>query len=272
MHIKPKKSLGQNFLFDKNIQAKIINACGLKESDTVLEIGSGTGQMTRLIAEKVNKVYAVEIDSRLLESARAYLKDRPNVTIINQDILQADLNAVLGNGTARIKVIGNIPYYITTPIIERLIFFRGIIDAVFITVQKEFAKRIVAVQGSKDYGSFSCFVQYYIDPKILFFIKKASFFPIPKIDSCLLRLIIRGKPEVEAMDEEQLFKIIKSAFCKRRKTLANSLKGIVAPETMNLFFDKYAIARNARPENLRLKDFINLSSLVVSEKPQPAGF
>lgn len=255
MHIKPKKRLGQNFLIDTNIQRKIIAACELKASDIVLEIGAGRGELTRLIAERASEVWAVEIDYYLCQTLKEKFKNYQNVEIINQDILKFNLKR------RGIKVIGNIPYYITTPIIEHLLKFKDKIDCIYISVQKEFARRMVAQAGSKDYGSFSCFVQYYTEPKTIFLIKKTSFLPTPKVDSFFLKLDIRHRTILEPENEKLLFKIIRSAFQQRRKTLRNSLNGIILPEKLRLFFRKYNIYPNIRPEDLTCQDFVNLSRI-----------
>jgi 16S rRNA (adenine1518-N6/adenine1519-N6)-dimethyltransferase len=279
MHIKPNKRLGQNFLTDKNIQRKIIDCLHLKPSDIVLEIGAGRGELTGLIAQKANKIYALEIDPNLYTVLKNNLQDYSNIEIIKQDILKFNLrkyfsgikrrinpvrdianltdNAIVSNG---VKVVGNIPYYISSPIIERLIKFRDKIDVIFITVQKEFAKRMTAVPGSKLYSAFSCFVQYYFEPKIILNIKKTCFFPAPKVDSSLVRLKIRSKPPVELKDEKFFFKIIRTAFNYRRKTLRNSLVSIISKKKLDLFLHKYGIDRNIRPECLSLQDFANLAN------------
>jgi len=258
MHLKPKKNLGQNFLVDKNIQRKIINACELKPSDNVLEIGAGRGELTRLITDNVDKVYALEIDKYLCRILQDNLKGYSNIKIINQDILTFNLKKHFRKLKNKIKVIGNIPYYITTSIIEHLLRFRDKVDTVFILVQKEFAARITATPGSKDYGSFSCFVQYYTTAKKLFFIKKTCFHPIPKVDSAFLLLKINHEPQIKTKNERLLFKIIRAAFNKRRKTLRNSLKGVISQQRLGAFFNKYNIDRNTRPEDLSLSDFANL--------------
>jgi len=262
MRLKPKKSLGQNFLTDKNIQTKIINACGLTPEDTVLEIGSGRGEITKLIAPRVKHLAALEIDSSLCRQLEDSLKEYKNTEIINIDILKFDFKKYFKSAKIKkLKIIGNIPYYISTPIIEELLKHRGKIETVFITVQKEFADRIAAGPGSKTFGSLSCFIQYYAEPKILFLIKKNSFFPPPKIDSCLLRLKVRNKPIIKVRDEKLFFDIIRAAFNKRRKTLRNSLRDKFPPEKLALFFSKFSINPNIRPEDLGLEDFANLSNL-----------
>ncbi len=227
MHIKSKKRLGQNFLFDKNVQRNIIAACDFSQNDLVLEIGAGKGELTCLIADTKAKVLALEIDSQLCKILKENLQNYSNVKIINQDILKFNLKKCFGKSRTKLKVIGNIPYYITTPILQYLIRFRDKIESIFITVQKEFAKRILAPCGGKEYGSFSCFIQYYTRPQIKFVVKKTCFQPSPKIDSCFLRLEIKRKTPLKKSKESQLFNLIRTAFNKRRKTLRNSLKGII---------------------------------------------
>ncbi len=263
MHVKPKKRLGQNFLTDKNIQRKLIASYNLEAGDHVLEIGAGYGELTKMIAGNGASVYALEIDSELCKTLRDNTKGYSNIEIINRDILRFNLKRYfIRRFKNKIKVVGNIPYYITSPIIEYLLKYRGKIEVVFITVQKEFAKRIVANAGSKEYSSFSCFVQYYSIPKILFFIKKGSFSPIPKVDSCLLELKIRQEPAVNVKDEELFFKVIRAGFNKRRKTLRNSLDGIILLQKLLEFFKKYHIDSNIRPEDLTLKDFAHLTNII----------
>jgi len=258
MHIKPKKSLGQNFLIDKNIRNKIINACGLRSKDRVLEIGAGRGELSGLILEKVARLYAVELDSRLTLDLRENFKNHSNIEIINQDILQFNLLKIRGKAI----VVGNIPYYITSPIIEHLLKFKQKIKVIFLTVQKEFAARIAAKPGTKTYGSFSCFVQYNAECKVLFNIKKGSFSPQPRVDSAFIKMQIRNRPPVEVKNETDFFKIIRASFNQRRKTLRNSLEGILPKEALILFFNKYAINYNIRPEDLSLRDFANLANMI----------
>jgi 16S rRNA (adenine1518-N6/adenine1519-N6)-dimethyltransferase len=261
MYVKPKKSLGQNFLIDKNIQNKIVNACNLESADTVLEIGAGRGELTQLIANVVHRVHALEVDHYLCSILKDNLKKNKNVNVINRDILKFNLNRYFAKSKNKIKVIGNLPYYITTPIIEHLLEYRDKIGTIFITVQREFAQRMSAHAGSKEYGSFSCFLQYYSEAKKLFVIRNTCFRPIPKVDSTLLRLDIRKEPPVKIKNEEILFKIIRAAFNKRRKTLRNSLKEVIPPRNLEKFFQKFGIDVNIRPESLTLEDFANLSNI-----------
>jgi 16S rRNA (adenine1518-N6/adenine1519-N6)-dimethyltransferase len=262
MHVKPKKSLGQNFLTDKNIQRKICRACDLTDKDVVLEIGAGRGDLTVELALAVKKVYALEIDQRLFPILDKNLSVFANCQVIKADILKFDINKFLRENKLKqkIKVIGNIPYYISSPIIEQLIRYRDSISAIFITVQKEFGRRVEALPGSKEYGSFSCFVQYYLEPEIIFEIKKNSFRPAPKVDSCFLALRKRENPAVAVKDEERFFKLIRTAFNQRRKTLRKSLKGFIAPGSLEEFFSTQGIDKNVRPEDLSLEQFACLAN------------
>lgn len=260
MRIQPKKRLGQNFLIDKNIRKKIAESCNLSASDSVLEIGAGRGEITGLLSRKAGFVYALEIDPSLCEILKRNLYGLDNVDIIMGNVLAPDFKKFFSKIKGKIKVIGNIPYYITTPIIERLIEQRDKITSAFIMVQKQFALRIVSRPGSKSFGSLSCFVQYYTSPKILFPITKTCFYPRPKVDSCFLELSMRKKPAVKVDDEELFLKIIRASFNKRRKTLRNSLKEIIPQQKLSAFFEKYAIDKNTRPECLGLADFANLTN------------
>ena len=266
MYRKPKKSLGQHFLVDGNIRRKIITACELEKSDTVMEIGSGRGEITALIAPRVNKVYALEIDSHLSGLLSKAFSGSKNATIINRDVLKFDMKRFFSKSGERIKVVGNIPYYITSPIIAYLLKHRASICTIFLSVQKEFARRLGACPGSKEYGALSCFAQYYADVKILFQIKRGSFSPVPNVDSSFVRLIIRDQPAVHIDKEALLFKIIRTAFNQRRKTLRNSLRGVVPEEKLLQFFTRQALSPDVRPEVLSLQDFAVLVNLLKSKK------
>jgi 16S rRNA (adenine1518-N6/adenine1519-N6)-dimethyltransferase len=252
MNHLPKKSLGQNFLNDIRIQQKIIQACELKADDVVVEIGPGQGVLSRLIAPQVKKLICVETDRDLIESLRSEL---PTVEIVHADFLKWDL-------PSGIKVIGNIPYYISTPIIEKLIEERAKVSTAFLTVQLEFGERLAATPGGKDYGSLSCFAQYYAGIKLLFKIKNTCFKPAPKVDSCFLRLEIRPFAD-KAVDEEFLFKLIQTAFQQRRKNIVNALKGLTGKEKLEEALIALSIDLNARPENLSLSNYIKLSNVLM---------
>jgi len=263
----PKKHLGQNFLTDTHIQQKIIQACELKADDVVVEIGPGQGVLTRLIAPHVKKLICIETDRDLIEPLRSSLPAR--VDIIHADFLKWDFKQIQtdlvpcapGTRSVQVKVIGNIPYYISTPIIERIIKNRSIISSVFLTVQLEFGQRLMAMPGGKDYGSLTCFVQYYADTKIFFKIKNSCFNPAPKVDSCFLQL--KMKSTLQEVDEEFLFTLIQTAFQQRRKNIVNTLKGIVGREKLENELKALNIDPNARPENLTLSNYINLCNRLM---------
>ena len=262
MRIKPKKNLGQNFLVERNIALKIVSALGLKESDTVVEIGAGKGENTAQIAAKVKNLYALELDRRLYPVLEDRLKVYPNARLIREDVLKFDFTSIK-SAKGSVKAFGNIPYYITTAIIERLIQFRACLSEAFITVQKEFAARLVAGPGSKEYGSLSCYVQYYAQPEIALRISRGCFYPVPKVDSALLHLKFRDKPAVCVQDEAFFFKIIRASFNQRRKILRNSLEGVVDPAKLAKALDEGKLRPNARPEELSLENFAFLANFLA---------
>ncbi|MDD5654123.1 MAG: 16S rRNA (adenine(1518)-N(6)/adenine(1519)-N(6))-dimethyltransferase RsmA [Candidatus Omnitrophica bacterium] len=259
---RAKKSLGQSFLKDNSVVDKIISSCALQKDDTVLEIGPGHGELTRAIIKQVKRLVCVELDPVLCGLLKDNLGENEDLRIINADILKTDLDRYLGNEKGRVKVIGNIPYYITTPILEHLFKYLDKIGEIFLTVQKEFARRIVSLPGSREYGSFSCFAQFYTDARVLFYIKKGSFFPAPKVDSAFIRLRVRTEPPVVVKDKELFFKVVRASFGQRRKMLKNSLKEAVPQAALEAYFNRYALDPKVRAENLSLQDFANLANLL----------
>jgi len=259
MQPEPKKGLGQNFLVNLRIRHQIVSSCAFAPSDTVLEIGAGRGELTCIYAKLVKKVYAFELDKGLCEILKERLKLQPNLKIIPKDALSVSWKRYFEG--EKIKIIGNIPYYLSTPIIQKTIESRQIVKEAFFTLQKEFAKRLVADKGGKEFGSLSCFVQYYSQPKILFFIARGNFWPVPKVDSAFVRIDLSSGFGEKANDEARLFRIIRHCFQQRRKTLRNSLKGIVSPSRLNTFFTRYKIDSNVRAENLSLLGFVRLSNI-----------
>lgn len=252
--MRPKKSLGQNFLVDKNIQEKIIAACNLKKTDTVFEIGPGRGEITRFLLAKVKKVIAVEIDPVLCEALSQQYKAYSNFTLLHADILKTSLSQY-----KNLKIIANIPYYISTPIIAHLLHYRKQIKVIYLTMQKELAGRLVATSGTKAYGAFSCFTQFYTQPKIVFSIKNTSFWPKPKVDSSFVELKILKTPKVKVKDEEFFFRIIRLGFNQRRKVLKNSL-GKIAPEKQLIHcLNRLGIPQTVRAEALSLEGFAQLA-------------
>ncbi len=262
----PLKRLGENYLIDGNVKDKIIGEAGIRRIDTVLEIGPGFGALTIDLASSGARIFAVEKDKKAFSILKELFKDSfPNIKLLNGDILEFDIRDIAKRD--KIKVVGNLPYYITTPIIEYLIGNRKFIESMLIAVQREVANRFLAVPGSKDYGSISCFLQYFTKPSYLFTIKRASFYPKPDVDSSLLRFAILDNPSVEVEDEEIFFKIIRGSFNQRRKTIMNSLS---RKEVLNLTKNELAdilckagINPASRPEDLGLGEFANLTNVMA---------
>ena len=261
-----QKKFGQNFLIDSNILEEIVEAAGITKTDYVLEIGPGIGTMTQYLAQAARAVTAVEIDDKLIPILENTLEEFPNAEIIHGDILKLDLNRLVeekNNGNP-IKVVANLPYYITTPIIMELFESRVPMESITIMVQKEVADRMQTGPGSKDYGALSLAVQYYSEPEIVAEVPPSCFMPQPKVGSAVIRLTRHRKPPVEVSDEKLLFAVIRASFNQRRKTLANGLKN--APE---LHFTKEqaetAIRNIGKPltirgEALTLQEFAQLSN------------
>lgn len=267
-----QKKFGQNFLVDSNVLENIIEKAGITNDDLVLEIGPGIGTMTQYLCESAREVVAIEIDETLIPILNYTLEDYDNVTIINDDALKTDIEKIVKkkNDGKPIKVVANLPYYITTPIIMGLLEGKAPIDSITIMVQKEVAERMQTGPGSKDYGALSLAVQYYADANILMTVPASCFMPRPKVDSSVIKLDIYDKPPVNVCDEEMLFKIIRASFNQRRKTLANGLKN--AP---NLPFTKEEIEDsitklgkdvNIRGEKLTLEEFAKLTDILMGEE------
>lgn len=259
------KRLGQNYLIDANIKDKIIAAVAPSGSDTILEIGPGLGALTEDLAASGAAVYAVEKDRKTVKILGEFLGGRfPNLTVIEADILDFDIAGIGGEG--KIKVVGNLPYNITTPIIERLIAGASRIDGAVVMVQREFAARLMARPGSKEYGSLSCFVQYYMQPSYLRTIKPTAFFPPPEVDSSLIRLGMRSRPAVTVSDEKHFFSIIRNAFNQRRKTVLNSLSResalAVPKDSLAATLRALGIDPSSRPETLSLQQFADIANAV----------
>lgn len=258
--LRPKKSLGQNFLVDRNVIGRMIDACSLSGDEVVVEIGPGTGALTREIAPRVKRLIAIETDGSLVERLRDEFKEQ-NVEIIHADFLRCDLSEILGK--AKVKVVGNLPYYISTPIMTKVIENRHLFTEFYLTVQQEFAERIVASPGGKDYSSFSCFNQFYTVPQILFKIKSSAFKPAPKVDSCFLKLTMRQTPAFPCDDEKFLFHVIRLGFQQRRKTLVNALSTLLPKEQLIILFPSIGLLLNVRAEDVSLEQYVLLAERLL---------
>ncbi len=249
-----QKRLGQHFLLDPSIINKIIDVASLGAEDIVLEIGPGLGKMTKMLAKKVKKVIAIELDIKLYEKLKEELSDYENIELVHGDAMKYPYETL-----PNFKVVANIPYYITTPIIFRLLEARRHVKSMTLTVQKEVAERIVAKPNTKHYGLLSIVVNYYAKPRLSFIIPKKAFKPVPKVDSAVIHLEVYEKPPVYVKDEDLFFRIIKTAFLKRRKMLSNSLKSI-NPNTKEWLY-KAGIDPHRRAETLTLEELAKLSNL-----------
>ncbi|MFC1807910.1 ribosomal RNA small subunit methyltransferase A [Candidatus Omnitrophota bacterium] len=289
------KRFGQNFLINEKISDKLIASCDIREDDVILEIGPGLGALTEAILPLCKRVIAIDKDRGLSGILTKTFSSCNNLEVINKDILKVDIPSICHSesqqwrsdrgrnvrGSAeptgfgqsqqecrknKLKIIGNLPYYITSPIIFHLLEHKRYIDSIYITIQKEVAKRIVAQPGCKDYGVLTCGVGYHCKPEILMNIPKSSFYPQPKVDSSFLKLDILKEPSVNVEDEELLFKIIRSAFNQRRKTLFNALLNSaylqISKETLTQAFSKTGLDPKIRGETLSLQDFAKFSSAI----------
>lgn len=261
-----QKKFGQNFLIDTHVLEKIIAAAGVTEDDCVLEIGPGIGTMTQYLAEHARSVVAVEIDKNLIPILQETLKEYENITVINDDILKVDINKLTEeyNGGRPIKVVANLPYYITTPIIMGL-FEGGVpIDNITVMVQKDVAERMQVGPGSKDYGALSLAVQYYADAYIVANVPPNCFIPRPGVGSAVIRLTRHKEPPVEVDDPKLMFKLIRASFNQRRKTLQNGLNNSpelpFAKDEIADAIESLGVTPQIRGEALTLKQFADLSN------------
>ena len=266
-----QKKFGQNFLIDSHVLDKIVSAAGITKDDFVLEIGPGIGTMTQYLAASARKVFAVEIDKALIPILEDTLKEFDNVQVINQDILKVDIKKLAEehNDGKPIKVVANLPYYITTPIIMGLFESQVPIDSITVMVQKEVADRMKVGPGTKDYGALSLAVQYYAEPYIVANVPPNCFMPRPKVGSAVIRLTRHEKPPVEVADEKLMFRLIRASFNQRRKTLANGLNNSpelsYCKEEIQQTIEKCGFKAGIRGEALTLEDFAKLAN-AFSEK------
>ncbi|MEE1251445.1 MAG: 16S rRNA (adenine(1518)-N(6)/adenine(1519)-N(6))-dimethyltransferase RsmA [Lachnospiraceae bacterium] len=263
-----QKKFGQNFLIDTHVLDKIINAAEITKEDFVLEIGPGIGTMTQYLCENAREVVAVEIDKNLIPILEDTLKEYDNVTVINEDVLKVDINKLAEekNNKKPIKVVANLPYYITTPIIMGLFESHVPIDSITIMVQKEVAERMQVGPGTKEYGALSLAVQYYAKPEIIANVPPNCFMPRPKVGSAVIRLTRHKETPVQVEDEKLMFRIIRASFNQRRKTLVNGLKNSgelsLSKEIIEESIEELGVPLTIRGEALSLEQFAILSNII----------
>jgi len=247
-----KRPLGQHFLFDKSILKKIMDCSQVTPDDQVVEIGAGTGTLTKLISGRARKVIAIEIDRRLVAKLKERLPTRTNVEVITANALKFPYESIKG----KFKVVANIPYYITTPLLFRLLDFKEKIPSITLLLQKEIASRIVASSGGRDYGVLSITVQLHTRPALKFLVPRGVFSPPPEVDSAVVHFKVSPKPLFKIQNEQFFLKVVKTAFSQRRKTILNSLKSF---EGIKQALLQAGIDSKLRPEKLSIGDFVRLT-------------
>ncbi len=272
-NLQTKKSLGQNFITDPNILDKIANAAQLDKETNVIEVGPGIGALTEILGQRSKKVLAYEIDDRLIPVLKDTLRSYENVEVLHQDVLKSFLKEDIENHFEKgpIKVVANLPYYITTPIMMYFMESDVAISQMVVMMQKEVAERITAAPNTKAYGSLSIAVQYYMSAKIAFIVPKTVFVPQPNVDSAILSLEKRSEPLVQVTNEKEFFKLVKGAFQLRRKTLWNNLLRLYGKEEdvkvwLEKALEQAEIAPSRRGESLSLEDFARLSNALEALK------
>lgn len=267
-----QKKFGQNFLIDAHVLNKIIASAEITKDDCVLEIGPGIGTMTQYLAEAAGRVVAVEIDRNLIPILEETLSDYDNVTVINEDVLKVDINelAVHYNGGKPIKVVANLPYYITTPIIMGLFESHVPVKSITVMVQKEVAQRMQAGPGTKDYGALSLAVQFYAEPYIVANVPPNCFMPRPGVGSAVIRLTLHENPPVTVKNEKLLFQIIRASFNQRRKTLQNGLNNSpeihASKEQIQAAIGQLGVSPSVRGEALTLGQFAELADILADKE------
>ena len=261
------KAMGQNFLINPSVCPKMAEQCGIIENTGVIEIGPGIGVLTCELAKRAKKVVAIELDERLLPILDETLAEFDNVKVINEDVMKLDLKKLIDEEFADMNVVvcANLPYYVTSPILMKLLEERLRISAITVMVQKEVAQRICVGAGNRNTGSISLAVNYYAEPEVFFYVKSGSFMPAPKVDSAVVKLNIRETPVCEVDDEKLFFKVIKAAFSQRRKTILNALSnnfGFSKDEILKVL-NAAGVSPSSRAENLTIEDFARISGSIT---------
>jgi 16S rRNA (adenine1518-N6/adenine1519-N6)-dimethyltransferase len=262
--IAPRKKWGQHFLIDRNIMNKVIRTAKLETGDVVLEVGPGLGVMTLTMARQVRKVIAVEIDRKLIDILKKKTENIPNIEVIHGDILKIDFTELFDREDQPVKVVANLPFQISTPLLFRFIDSRNLLSTLTLMLQKEVAERITALPGRKDYGPLSIFTQSVSNLSLCFLIKPSAFFPSPKVESAVLTMAWKERPFVRLEEEEWFKRVVRGCFSYRRKRLLNALKHseISLPPDMAQRMEKIGIDLQRRPETLAIQDFVHLAEVL----------
>ncbi|MZQ74822.1 MAG: 16S rRNA (adenine(1518)-N(6)/adenine(1519)-N(6))-dimethyltransferase RsmA [Peptoclostridium sp.] len=264
---KFSKSLGQNFLVDSNVLLKIVDGANIEEGDCVIEVGPGIGTLTRELSKRAEKVVAIEIDKNLIPILQETLSDRENVEIINEDILKLDIKKLMEDKFQgkRVKVVANLPYYITTPIIMRFLEENIPVKTIVVMIQKEVAHRMNAQPSTKDYGALSVAIQFYCETSIVANVPKTVFMPQPNVDSTVIRLDLLDEPPCSVKDRDMFFRVVKASFSKRRKTLLNCISSSelgISKDDSSVVIKSAGIDEKRRGETLTIQEFAALSNSV----------
>lgn len=261
-YVRAKKALGQNFLIDKTIALQITDALDLNKEDTVIEVGSGTGALSSLIAPHCKKLYAIETDQDLIKPLSATLSDYSNAEVVNKDILKTDISTLIDT-KAGYKTVANLPYYITTPVINKFIEQEHLPDVMVFMMQKEVADRILEKEGSRIYGSFTIYVNYRYAASFVTHVPPESFIPSPKVTSTVLKFIKRDKPLVDVPSEEFFFSVVRASFSQRRKKLSNCISSMssfnVSKEDVEKILSDMGLRTDIRAESLSIQKFAELA-------------
>jgi 16S rRNA (adenine1518-N6/adenine1519-N6)-dimethyltransferase len=262
----PEKGLGQHFLVDRNILNKVIRTAQVGKEDVVVEVGPGLGEMTLALARLAKHVIAVEIDPKLVEILKKKLADCPNVEVVKSDILKVDFKHFFKKEGRPIKVVANLPYQISTPLLFRFIEAKEALSTLTLMLQREVAERMAASPGGKEYGTLSVLLQMFLDLSVRFFIPPSAFFPRPKVESAVVHMVWKEKPMIETNNEEWFKRVVKACFGYRRKTLVNALKhsGLPFPDSIESRMEKIGIDPRRRPETLTIEEFIRLAEALKS--------
>jgi len=260
----PRKRWGQHFLIDRNILSKVVRTAGIEETDVILEVGPGLGVLTLALAKEAKRVIAVEIDKKLVEILQEKVADCPNVEIIRKDIMEVDFNDLIERGGQPLKVVANLPYQISTPLLFRFIESRPLFASLTLMLQKEVAERMTAAPGGKDYGPLSIFTQIVSDFSIQFLTKPSAFFPPPKVDSAVIHMVWKERPLVSDEEIEWFKRVVRGSFGYRRKTLMNALRlsGLSFREEGAERMKRIGIDPKRRPETLTIQEYVRLADVL----------